>query len=132
VLTSILLVIALCLVVFDATTRNGGISPHRVADHSEESLRLLPCQLRLSGCVSRALHDTRARRRNWRLRGKQKTLLNPIQEENAKHGRPQTRGTDMQFGYSSDEQLLLINKADSVIRSLGPWLHSEMTARWIL
>jgi hypothetical protein len=53
-------------------------------------------------------------------KGKPKTLLQIIQETNARQGKPPATRADLRFGAGPDGQLFLLNKRDGIIRQLVP------------
>lgn len=58
------------------------------------------------------------RRVVFRDEGETKTLLQSIQEENARQGRDPSARADLRFGTGPDGRLFLLNKHDGVIREL--------------
>ena len=52
--------------------------------------------------------------------GETKTLLQLIQEKNAEQGKAPARRADLRFGSGPEGEVLLLNKADGVIRMLVP------------
>jgi hypothetical protein len=52
--------------------------------------------------------------------GTAKTLLQLIQEKNARQGRKPAMRADLRFGSGPDGQILLLNKRDGTVRQLVP------------
>ncbi len=52
--------------------------------------------------------------------GQARTLLQVIRETNASQGREAATRADLRFGSGPDDQVLLLNKRDGVIRMLVP------------